>query len=77
MLLVPLTIIGKGIFMKDWRTTLTGVLKAIVVVLIAFNIEVPNGIDEKIVEALGAAYAVFEVLQGYFSKDKVPNNAPE
>jgi len=56
--------------MKDFKTTLTGVLKAGAILLGLVGITVSPENQKAIVEGVMAAYAVLEAIHGYVQKDK-------
>lgn len=62
----------KGLIMKDWKTTITGVVKALIIVVGVFNIKVPDAVQQNVVELIGIGYALFEAIQGWVAKDKTP-----
>jgi hypothetical protein len=64
------THIIKGFIMRDWKTTLTGVVKALFVIAGVFSIQVPDVVQQQVVQFVGIGYALFEAIQGWVSKDK-------
>lgn len=64
------THIIKGFLMKDWKTTLTGVVKALFVIAGVFSVQVPDAVQQQIIQLVGIGYALFEAIQGWVSKDK-------
>ena len=59
--------------MKDWKTTLAGLLKAAAALLGIVGINFSPDDQNIILTACGVVYVLFSALQAYFTKDKEPN----
>ncbi len=66
--LIPILITIKGsLMLKDWKTTIAGVVKIIFMALTVFGIQTGN-----ITEALvtGVLYGIAEIVQAWYTPDK-------
>lgn len=61
---------------KDMKTTITGIVKAIIavlgIILGFFGIGLPAGTEEIVLAAAVAIYALVDLIQAIFTKDKEP-----
>jgi len=56
--------------MKNFKTTLSGILKAGAILLGLIGIQVSPENQKAIVEGVMAVYAILEAVHGYVGKDK-------
>ena len=56
--------------MKDWKTTLAGLLKAAAALLGIIGINFSPDDQNVIITACGIVYVIFSALQAYYTKDK-------
>jgi hypothetical protein len=69
--LVPLFINIRIAYMKqDWKTTVTGIVKAIFLVLSLLGLNT-GSVSEALV--CGACYAIIDLVQSFFTADSKPN----
>jgi hypothetical protein len=68
-IIVTLILKGKSMF-KDWKTTITSIVKAIIIILTIIGIQISPEQQELILTTALSIYAVIEVIGGWFSKDK-------
>jgi len=58
---------------KDLKTTITAIIKAVLIVLGIFGINVSPESSQVIMTAILSIYALIEIIQGWFTKDKEKN----
>ena len=69
--LIPILITLKMSTMKkDWKTTVTGIVKAVFLALSIFGVSTGN-VTESLV--LGVGYAIVDLVQSFFTADSVKN----
>lgn len=62
-------IMGKA----DFKTTLTSIIQALVLILGLIGVSVAPDLQAEIISVGAGIYAVVEAIKGYFTKDKEPN----
>jgi hypothetical protein len=66
--LIPIFITIKGSLMfKDWKTTVTGIVKALFLTLAVFGVNTGH-VTESLV--LGLGYAIVDLVQAWYTPDK-------